>query len=43
VSFKEITLLEMEGWGIYEERYVSETDFLAVRFSILHLYSEETP
>jgi hypothetical protein len=29
VSFKEITLLEMEGWGRYEERYATEADFLA--------------
>jgi hypothetical protein len=29
VSFKEITPLGMEGWGMYEERYATETDFLA--------------
>lgn len=32
VSFKEITPLEMEGWGRHEERYATETDFLARDF-----------
>jgi hypothetical protein len=32
VSFKEMILLEMEGWGRYEERYATETDFLARDF-----------
>jgi hypothetical protein len=31
----------MEGWGMYEERYATETDFLATWFSILHLYNGE--
>jgi hypothetical protein len=30
LSFEEITLLEMEGWEVYEARYVAEIDFLAM-------------